>query len=242
MRRNTGILLILPGGPAGDERRAPSGVAGKFRPEPGPCGPAAAGLGDARDGLLYVPEADHPDRPALLALMFHGALQQRPPRPGSPSRSLKYAPADPAGPRFARADLGMFLLGPTAPTLPSSTERSPRFFDRYAIDPAHVAVGGFPTALPTRFPWGSRMGIRSPTSSPSHRGSRPRSTRRACPASSSPTGPRTASSRLTSAAAASISCLRRAGPRGAIPRVQGGHSVPAGRLRGKRWSGLEVRV
>jgi predicted esterase len=100
------------------------------------------GLADTRDGLLYVPTGYQPAQPAPLALMLHGAG------------------GDAQGGLFPLLDLadaaGIILVAPesrgrTWDVIMGRYGLDVEFvdralaqaFDRYTVDPAHLAVGGF---------------------------------------------------------------------------------------------------
>lgn len=110
--------------------------------EAAPAGLQPLGLGTGRDGLLYVPPSYRSEQPAPLALMLHGAG-------GNAEGGL--APLQ----RLAD-DAGLILLSPASRRqtwdviaggygldvafIDRALEQT---FERYAVDPAHVAVGGF---------------------------------------------------------------------------------------------------
>jgi phospholipase/carboxylesterase len=129
-----------------DQAPGPSGVL-SARPARPAGGPAAAGLqplglGAGRDGLVYVPAGYRPDRPAPLALLLHGA--------GGGARDgldLLRARADLAGAillapdsRGPTWDLVLDWYGPDVAFLNGALTR---VFERYAVDPRRVAIGGF---------------------------------------------------------------------------------------------------
>ena len=100
-------------------------------------------LADTRDGLIYVPKAYHKDRPAALALMLHGSG-------GEPEHGLSYL-------RKQADERNIILVAPAsrAPTWDiiagESFDQDVIFIDQalalvfkaYAIDPEHMAIGGF---------------------------------------------------------------------------------------------------
>lgn len=100
-------------------------------------------LGDKRDGSIYVPKGYHVNRPASLAVMLHGAG-------GQPEHGLSYL-------RKYADDKNMILIAPAsrAPTWDIIADESfdldmifidqalALAFEAYAIDPSHIAVGGF---------------------------------------------------------------------------------------------------
>ncbi len=100
------------------------------------------GLGSGRDGLLRVPSGYKADRPAPLALMLHGAGGNA--RHGiAPLLDL----ADRAGlillaPESRRQTWDV-ILGAYGPDIAFINRALEHTFERYAVDPAHIAVGGF---------------------------------------------------------------------------------------------------
>jgi phospholipase/carboxylesterase len=100
-------------------------------------------LDGKRDGFVYVPKAYHPARPAALAVMLHGAGGQ-----AEQGLSLLRQYAD---------DHHILLLAPASRAatwdiiVNSSFDMDVIFmdqaldlvFERYTIDPAHMAIGGF---------------------------------------------------------------------------------------------------
>ena len=139
----------------GDERqRRQAAREGNLRARPGGTrgreeGHAAAlsgvhhlGLDGARDGLLYVPEGYRAGYPLPLALMLHGAGGN-----AHQGLALLRALADPTGmillavdSRGSTWDVIYHDYGPDVAFIDRALALT---FDRYAIDPAHVAVGGF---------------------------------------------------------------------------------------------------
>ena len=104
-------------------------------------GEHALGLGRDRDGLLIVPRGYSPDTPAPLALMLHGA--------GGRAERLAS--------RFPMADaLGVILLipesrdgtwdairGPFGPDVDFVGRALEHTFERCAVAPGRIAIGGF---------------------------------------------------------------------------------------------------
>lgn len=109
---------------------------------------AAAGvhslnLGGKRDGFIYVPEGYHKDRPTSLAVMLHGSG-------GEPDHGLSYLW------KYAD-DKNIILIAPASRLhtwdiiARESFDQDIIFIDKalelvfnaYAIDPAHIAIGGF---------------------------------------------------------------------------------------------------
>lgn len=96
-----------------------------------------------RDGLIYVPKAYAPGRPAALALMLHGAGGQ-----AEHGLSLLQSHAD---------ENNILLLAPASRASTWDIIVHKRFgadvifidqalalvFERYSIDPARIAIGGF---------------------------------------------------------------------------------------------------
>lgn len=108
----------------------------------GPVGLQPLGLETQRDGLLYVPAGYQADRPAPLAVMLHGAG-------GNSDHGLSLLR------RFADAS-GLILLAPASrgrtwdiivdaygPDIEFIDQALAQTFERYAVDPARLAVGGF---------------------------------------------------------------------------------------------------
>ena len=111
-------------------------------PSQGPSGLHPLGLGEARDGVRYVPPGYRPDRRAPLVLMLHGAT-------GNGRRTVdSLVPlAD---------ELGLILLAPDSrlrtwdvlhggygPDIAFIDAALADTFARYAVDAAHVAAEGF---------------------------------------------------------------------------------------------------
>jgi phospholipase/carboxylesterase len=107
-----------------------------------PAGLLSLGLDGSRDGLLYVPPGYQPDRPAPLALMLHGA--------GGDAQGGLFALrdlADEAGLLLlapeSRRQTWDVILGQYGPDVEFLDRALAQTFGRYAVDPAHLAVGGF---------------------------------------------------------------------------------------------------
>lgn len=121
-----GRLLARPATPAGEAARG-------LRP---------LGLDGPRDGLLYVPAGYRADRPAPLVLLLHGA--------GGAAR-YGLAPlldlADEVGTILlapdSRRQTWDRLLGAYGPDIAFIERALGQVFDRHAVDPARLAVGGF---------------------------------------------------------------------------------------------------
>jgi predicted esterase len=131
-----GRLLARPAG-------AGAASAGQVADEPvrglQPLGLASEG---ERDGLLYVPAGYRPDQPAPLVLMLHGAGGEA---HGGIGPFLPLA--DKAGlilvaPSSRRAtwDVIMDGFGPDVASIDAALAQT---FERYAVDPARLAVQGF---------------------------------------------------------------------------------------------------
>jgi phospholipase/carboxylesterase len=100
-------------------------------------------LDGRRDGFIYVPAGYRPDRPAALALMLHGAGGQ-----AEHGLALLRQYAD---------DHNIILLAPASRAATWDIIVNNKFgtdvlfidqalaqvFERYALDPAHLAIGGF---------------------------------------------------------------------------------------------------
>jgi phospholipase/carboxylesterase len=120
----------------------------KARPAPGTQegpnaqGLAALGLGGARDAVLYVPKSYDPAKPAPLLLLLHGA--------GGEGRQLVDLFAETAEAKGylvlspdSRGRTWDVIMGGYGPDV-AFIDRALRLaFERFAVDPARVAVGGF---------------------------------------------------------------------------------------------------
>jgi phospholipase/carboxylesterase len=129
-----------PGGRADDDGRL------RARPSPrvgaAPIGLHALGLDPGRDGLLYVPAGASADRPTPLVLMLHGAGGNA----GLVLPSLR-ALADAVGlillvPDSRRRTWDV-LLGGYGPDVAFIDRALAQVFDRYAVEPTRIAIGGF---------------------------------------------------------------------------------------------------
>lgn len=99
-------------------------------------------LAERRDGLVYVPGGYSADRPAGLVLLLHGAggiaqhgigLLQ----PLADEANLILVAPDSRGSTW---DVIMSDYGPDVSYIEQALSQT---FDRYAVDPARIAVGGF---------------------------------------------------------------------------------------------------
>lgn len=137
---------------AGDrrQRRGTAADQGRLlaRPTQSPHDPSALsgvfplGLDEARDALLYVPMSYQLRHPAPLALMLHGAG-------GTAQHGLGVLQslADDSGlillaPQSRRQTWDM-IRGGFGPDVAFIDRALQHVFERYAIDPAHLAIGGF---------------------------------------------------------------------------------------------------
>lgn len=100
------------------------------------------GLDGRRDGLLFVPSGYRPDRPAPLALMLHGA--------GGTARhglDLLLPLAEEAGLILlapdSRGRTWDVILGGYGADITFIDRALVQTFDRYAVDPERLAIGGF---------------------------------------------------------------------------------------------------
>lgn len=137
--------------PTASREVSPDRISARPRPLPaeGRTGPVTAGLtplglARPRDGCLHVPPgaADDPGRPAPLALLFHGA--------GGEARQLLslFSPlADEHGLLLllvdSRGRTWDVVLGDYGPDVAFVDLALGHVFDRHAVDPLRVAVGGF---------------------------------------------------------------------------------------------------
>jgi len=121
-----GLLLARPTQPTG---AAPRGL-------------QPLGLSDKRDGLLYVPPTYQVKQPAPLVVMLHGA--------GGDARGglkLLQPLADAAGfilfAPASRRQTWDVIFGQYGHDIAFIDSALTQTFSRYAIDPGHIAVGGF---------------------------------------------------------------------------------------------------
>ena len=131
-----------PGGGADESGRS------RARPAPVPGTPAAPTglhpleLEPGRDGLLYVPDGDRAGRLAPLVLMLHGAgghAQMVVPllQPLADATGLILLVPD------SRRQTWDVIRGGYGPDVAFIDRALDRVFGRYAVDPTHVAIGGF---------------------------------------------------------------------------------------------------
>ncbi len=108
----------------------------------GPVGLQRLDLDGVRDGFIYVPAGYQPDHPAPLAVMLHGAggIAQH-------GLNLFMPYADGAGLVLlapdARGSTWDAVRGRYGPDVAFIDAALAHLFDRYAVDPSHVAIGGF---------------------------------------------------------------------------------------------------
>lgn len=128
-------------------RRLGGAVSGVIaaRPGPAPGGPAGErplGLGEERDGLLYVPLSAAGPTPAPLAVCLHGAG-------GEPRHALDLLAdlADRAGlillAPASRAPTWDVISGGYGPDVAFIDRALAHVFSQYAVDPRRLAVSGF---------------------------------------------------------------------------------------------------
>ena len=111
--------------------------------QPSSAGLHKLGLGTDRDGLLYVPSGHNLTRPVPLVLMLHGAggvgghmvplLQRMPDQRGI----LILAPDSRA------RDTWDIIRGQYGPDIQFVDRALGFVFERFSIDPQHLAIGGF---------------------------------------------------------------------------------------------------
>ena len=105
-------------------------------------GPHALGLARGRDARLYVPSGYRADRPAPLAVMLHGAGGT-----AEHGMSLMRALADAAGlvvlAPASRQQTWDVIAGGYGPDVAFVDEALEATFERCAIDPRRLAIGGF---------------------------------------------------------------------------------------------------
>ena len=107
-----------------------------------PVGLHPLGLGHRRDGLLYVPAGYRADRPAPLVLWLHGAGGNA--EHGlAPLRGLAEAGGLILLAPESRRQTWDVILGGFRPDAAVIDRALRHLLGRYAVDPAHLAVGGF---------------------------------------------------------------------------------------------------
>jgi len=125
-----------------DRRRGRLATRPKPPTESGAVGLQPLGLGDGRDGLLYVPTGYRADRSAPLVLMLHGAGGSAE-RGIAPLRDL----ADAAGTILlavdSRGQSWDVIRGGYGPDVAFIDRALMQTFARYAVDPARLAIEGF---------------------------------------------------------------------------------------------------
>ena len=99
------------------------------------------GLDDERDGAIYVPRVHQPGRPSPLAVMLHGAG-------GNGDRMrFTFALADEFGMTVlapdSRGGTWDFVRGGFGPDVAFIGAALQHVFDHVAVDPKHLAIGGF---------------------------------------------------------------------------------------------------
>jgi len=108
----------------------------------GSSGLQALGLDTQRDGLVYVPATYRAEQPAPLAVMFHGAGGT-----AQHGMALLQSLADAAGmillAPWSRRQTWDVIQGEYGPDIRFIDQALTQTFERYAIDSAHIAVGGF---------------------------------------------------------------------------------------------------
>jgi phospholipase/carboxylesterase len=118
------------------------------RPSPGPKGPPPGfgvqplGLGQERDGLLYVPKRYDPATPGPLLILLHGAGGR-----GTQSVDLFTETAEARGYLIlspdSRGRTWDVILGGYGPDVVFIDRALTQIFDTYAVEPRRIAVGGF---------------------------------------------------------------------------------------------------
>lgn len=110
--------------------------------EAGPHGLQPLRLDTTRDALLYVPPGYQADRPLPLALLLHGAGGH-----AEHGIGLLRQLADEAGlillATASRRQTWDVIFGEYGPDIAFIDRALAQTFKRYAIDPAHLAIGGF---------------------------------------------------------------------------------------------------
>ncbi len=132
--------------PPTDDARRGRLLARPLPPQETPAAPGLHALGladeDGRDGLFYVPAGYDVTRPALFALLLHGA---------SHTADTVLAPvlpwADAAGLLLLAPDARLFtwdvIMGGYGSDVAFIDQALAHIFARYAVDPKRLAIGGF---------------------------------------------------------------------------------------------------
>lgn len=100
------------------------------------------GIGENRDGLVYVPQSVSPDEPAALLLLLHGAG-------GNAANSLRWmqAGADDTGTIVlipeSRGTTWDLLRGGYGPDVRFIDRALEHVFSRFRTDSQHICIGGF---------------------------------------------------------------------------------------------------
>ncbi|HEX2063832.1 MAG TPA: PHB depolymerase family esterase [Acidimicrobiales bacterium] len=129
----------------GDGGRGPARLKARphppSQPSPGP-GVHPLGLEPVRDGLVFVPAGLPPDRPAPLLVMLHGAGGDARGGLGVLGRLAEERGVVVVAPD-SRGRTWDVILGAYGPDVAFVDRALAQAFDRHAVDPARVAIGGF---------------------------------------------------------------------------------------------------
>lgn len=114
----------------------------RARPDPARTGEQPLGLGERRDGLLYVPPGGRVDRARPLLVMLHGAggvagQVLSPVAPYADARDLVVLAPD------SRGRTWDVILGGYGPDIAFLDRALQKVFVEHAIDPRRIAIGGF---------------------------------------------------------------------------------------------------
>lgn len=105
------------------------------------AGERALGMGDDRDGFLYVPRGYDPNRPAPLAVMLHGAGRR------AQNMNWGYPLADELGVIIlapdSRGQTWDAIRGQTGPDVDFIDAALKSVFASLRVDPRRLALGGF---------------------------------------------------------------------------------------------------
>ena len=107
-----------------------------------PTGLQRLGLNSGRDGILYVPASYQANRPTPLALMLHGAGSASP-QVLTAFRTLVDSTGFILLAPDSRRQTWDIILGQYGPDVAFIDQALAQTFSRYAIDPTHIAIGGF---------------------------------------------------------------------------------------------------